>query len=296
MSAAAVSSLAAESRDYVDHYWEHGYAIVRGLFDQAEMAEIQAESRRIYQEGLKHHATWRDRNVLFEVLPESFRGRRYVLQAHWMAWISPLFERQRRDPRFFEILSPLLGRNIKQVAQQIHWKPPGADLTGFRFHQDLRFRERTDAFRDLMTSYLNTGLAIDPASTENGCLRVIRNSHKRGYLGISDDGPLMKGETGNAELERAGLDPADIVDLELEPGDLALWGLLAVHGSNPNRSEHDRAFCISGYVKGENSERGEWAFRDGVSTPLGDAPQICKYERLHEKPGPFYLDDKWYGD
>jgi hypothetical protein len=25
-----------------------------------------------------------------------------------------------------EVLEPLIGRNIKQVTQQIHWKPPGA--------------------------------------------------------------------------------------------------------------------------------------------------------------------------
>jgi ectoine hydroxylase-related dioxygenase (phytanoyl-CoA dioxygenase family) len=289
-----VKNLARESRDYVDHYWEHGYTVVRGLFGRAEMAEVQAEARLIYAEGLKHHATYRDRNLLFEILPESFAGRRYVLQAHWFAWISPLFERLRRDPRYFDVLSPLLGRDIKQVAQQIHWKPPGAGLTGYRYHQDLRFRERKDAFRDLMTSYLNTGLAVDPATEENGCLCVIKNSHKRGYLGLSDDGPVMKGLTRAEELTRAGLDPADIVPLELEPGDLAICGLLAVHGSLPNQSDKDRAFMIASYVTAANSERGEWAFRDGQPVPLGPEPQICKYEQLREKPGPFYSEDKWY--
>src|SRR5258708_21025502 len=196
------STLAPERSDHVDHYWEKGYAVIRGLFPKEEIAKAQAEAKRIYAEGLKHHAPYRDRNLLFEVLPESFPGRRYVLQAHWFAWISPHFEWLRRDPRYYRVLSPLLGGNIKQVVQQIHWKPPGAGLTGFRFHQDMRFRERTDAFRDVMSSYVTTGLAIDPATSENGCLRVIAGSHKRGYLGLSDDGPLMKGETQEAELKR----------------------------------------------------------------------------------------------
>jgi ectoine hydroxylase-related dioxygenase (phytanoyl-CoA dioxygenase family) len=287
-------NVAAESRDHAGHYWEHGYAIVRGLFSKAEMAEIQEETRRIYAEGLKHHASYRDRNLYFEILPEAFAGRRYVLQAHWMSWISPLFERLRRDPRFLKVLEPLLGRDIKQPAQQIHWKPPGAGLTGYRFHQDLRFRERDASFEKIMTSWINTGLAIDPATRENGCLRVIRDSHKKGYLGLSDDGPLMKGTTQDEELMRAGLDPRDIVDLELEPGDLAIWGMLTVHGSDANRSAMDRAFAISGYVKAQDSERGEWAFRDGKPVPLGPEPAICKYEKLHERPGPFYEDTKWY--
>jgi ectoine hydroxylase-related dioxygenase (phytanoyl-CoA dioxygenase family) len=289
-------NLAAESRDYVDHYREKGYAVVRGVFPRADMAEAQAETRRIYAEGLKHHATYRDRNLMFEVLPESFAGKRYVLQAHWFAWISPYFEAFRRDPRYYRVLAPLLGRNIKQVVQQLHWKPPGAGLTGFRFHQDWRFRDNMAAYRDLVQSDVTTGLAVDPSTRANGCLRVIAGSHRLGYLGLSDDGPLMKGETQAAELRAAGLDTADIVDLELEPGDLALWGLMTVHGSLPNGSDHDRALALSSYVKAEASDRGEWAFKDGQSTPLGAVPELCKYEQLREKPGPFYVESRWYED
>ena len=27
--------------------------------------------------------------------------------------------------------------------------------------------------------------------------------------------------------------------------------------------------------------------------PLGDEPEICKYEALRENPGPFYVEEKW---
>lgn len=280
---------------HVAHYWEHGYAIVRGVFSPAEMREVQAESRRIYAEGLKHHATWRHQNLLYEILPESFAGQRHVLQAHWISWISPLFERIRRDPRVLAVMEPLLGPDIRQVAQQIHWKPPGANRrSGYRFHQDLRFRERRDVYQDLMSSYINTGLAIDPATTDNGCLQVFPDSHRLGYLGLSDDGPIMKGTTQAAELQSKGLDPARVVNLELDPGDLALWGLLTVHGSNANHSQQDRAFAIQSYVRAATSQRGEWAFRGGESVPLGPQPEICKYEQLREKPGPFYDESRWF--
>ena len=45
-----------------------GYAIVRGFFGAADMQRISEETDRTYAEGLKHHATFRDRNLLFEVL------------------------------------------------------------------------------------------------------------------------------------------------------------------------------------------------------------------------------------
>jgi ectoine hydroxylase-related dioxygenase (phytanoyl-CoA dioxygenase family) len=104
----------------------------------------------------------------------------------------------------------------------------------------------------------------------------------------------MKGTTQEAELRKAGLDPAKTLDCVLEPGDLLIWGLLTVHGSQRNTSDKDRAFLIQSYYRAENSERGEWVFKDGVSTPLGPEPQVCKYVALKEKPGPFYSEDKWY--
>ena len=68
---------------------------------------------------------------------------------------------------------------------------------------------------------------------ENGALRVIPKSHRLGYLGLSDDGPIMVGQTQDEELRRAGLDPSNIVTCEMEPGDLLLWTLFTVHGSAP---------------------------------------------------------------
>ncbi len=71
---------------------------------------------------------------------------------------------------------------------------------------------------------------------------------------------------------------------EMEPGDLLLWTLFTVHGSAPNVSDYDRRFMINSYVRAGDSERGEWTFRDGISTALGPVPQICKYEQLRERP------------
>lgn len=289
-----LSKIAAKQA--AEQYAEEGYAVIRQFIDGDALLALRAETDRMYQQGLKHHATWRHGNLAFEILPEQDFGQRYVLQAYWMSWVSDYFEKLRRSDDYFTLLEPILGRDIKQVAQQIHWKPPGAGLTGYRFHQDLRFRVARDAYREIERSTVNTGLAIDPSTRDNGCLQVVPGSHKLGYLGLSDegDGQIMKGLTAQDELQSAGLDPDQIVWLEQDPGDIAIWGLLTVHGSLPNQSQQDRAFAISSYVRAENSDRGEWAFRNGVSTPLGAEPQLCKFEQLHERPEPHYVNDKWY--
>lgn len=104
----------------------------------------------------------------------------------------------------------------------------------------------------------------------------------------------MLGLTEDEELQAVGLDPSDVVDLELAPGNLTIWELLTPHGSLPNTSENDRAFALSSYVKAENTSRGEWVFRDGVSVPLGPKPRLCKYEKLFEEPGPLYDETPWW--
>lgn len=287
----------SEELDFIQHYRAHGFAILRNAFDAAEMAVLSAETRRIYAEGLRHPSSYRDRNLYFDILPGRGKHERALLAAQWISWISPEFERHRTHQTYVDLFTPILGNDIKQVTQQIHWKPPGAKFTGFRFHQDVRFRENLDAFRDIKNSYLNVGLAIDPATRENGCLKVVSGSHKKGYLGLSDDsGVLRQGETHEDELREVGLDPADIVYLEMAPGDLAIWSQLAVHGSDANTSDTDRAFLISGIGRADKMDRGEWLCRNGCPIPLGLEPEICKYEELRSRPGPFHVKDDWFED
>jgi ectoine hydroxylase-related dioxygenase (phytanoyl-CoA dioxygenase family) len=279
-------------QDLEDQLHSEGYAVVRGFFDPDEMRQIGLETDRMYQEGLKHHTTYRDKNLLFEVLDDPQARRRVVIQAHWTPWISPYLERMRRPPKYLDVLGPLLGPDIKQLVHQLHWKPPGAKYTYYRFHQDAKFRNKS-AVRNLLYGSLNTGLAIDRQTVENGALRIVPKSHLRGYLGLSEDQTIMTGQTPDEDLIRVGLDPASIITCTMEPGDLLLWTLYTVHGSSPNISAGDRRFMISSYARASDSDRGEWAFRNGVSTPLGPEPEICKYEQLKEKPGPFYIEDNW---
>lgn len=280
--------------DCAAHLLEEGYAIVRGVFSPDEMAGIRREADALERHALRHHASYRDRNLYFEIARDSLLGRRVLLQAHWFSWINARFEALRRDPCLLPLLEPILGGDIKQIANQIHWKPPGGKLTSYRYHQDLRFRERPEAFADVERGCLNLGLAIDAQTAENGALRVIPRSHRNGYLGLSDDGPIMTGTNTEQELRAAGLDPDTVVTCELDPGDVVMWTLLTVHGSAPNRSSGDRRFNINSYVRADSTRRGEWAFKGGSSTPLGAEPQLCKYEDLYRRPGPYYITDEWW--
>ena len=80
-----------------------------------------------------------------------------------------------------------------------------------------------------------------------------------------------------------------VLDVILEPGDVAFWSPYLVHGSGANRSDHKRRLYINGYVRATDCDRGEWAFRGGQPVPFGPEPALVHYEALRERSEPHYV-------
>jgi ectoine hydroxylase-related dioxygenase (phytanoyl-CoA dioxygenase family) len=269
------------------HYRREGYAVVRGLFSAEEIDEIAAAADEIHAEGVMHGRSFRHSNLLYNVVA-SDGGDPLVRMVQWPSYHQSILNRVRLDRRISRLLEPVIGRNLKQIINQIHWKVPGS-LGDFAWHQDSRSRRPASAYRSLATSYVQTGLAIDPHRPESGCMRFIPRSHLRGDLGMDCSKKALGTAMSGTALDAVDLSGSDAVDLILEPGDLALWSPYLVHGSGTNRSDHDRRFYINGYVRAPDCDRGEWAFRDGRPVPFGPQPALVHYEELRERPGPHYV-------
>jgi ectoine hydroxylase-related dioxygenase (phytanoyl-CoA dioxygenase family) len=269
-------------------YREQGYAVLRRVFEPAEIAEMAAAFDRHRERGLALGASYRHGNLHYR-LGEDPRLGKIVRMVQWPSYEDPVLARYRTDPRIFAILEPLIGRDIKQIINQLHWKPPGAAAAEFAFHQDVRFRRPREAFRELERSYVQTGIAIDHHSAASGAMRVYPGSHALGEIDLGLVGRVMDGEMAEEGLRRAGLDPARLVDLELEPGDVALWSAYAIHGSGANRTSRDRRFYLNGYVRAADCDRGEWAFRGGDPALLGE-PALVHYDELHSRPEPHFIE------
>ena len=268
-------------------YARDGYVILRGLFSPAEIAGIGAAIDRVHEEGVRHGRSFRHGNLFYNIAPDE-GGTPLVRMAQWISYHQPVLNAVRLDPRMLDVLEPLLGRDLKQIINQIHWKAPGA-LGDFAWHQDSRFRLPAEAYRNLATSYVQTGLAIDPHTPQSGCMKFIRASHLKGDLALDTQAEVLGRSMSDAVLDAAGLSPDDLVEVILEPGDLALWSPYLVHGSGANQSEHKRRLYINGYVRAEDCDRGEWAFRDGRPVPFGPEPALVHYEALRERGEPHYI-------
>jgi ectoine hydroxylase-related dioxygenase (phytanoyl-CoA dioxygenase family) len=270
-------------------YRAEGYAVLRGIFDASEVAAIAACFDRHWAEGMRHRASFRHGNLLYRLGEDAVRGKILRL-VQWPSYVDPVLEAVRRDPRFLRMLEPLLGPDIKQIINQLHWKPPGAAAAEFAFHQDARFRRPREAYRNLATSYVQTGIAVDAHRRGNGAMRLYPGSHRLGEKELAGAAPVLDQAMADEPLAAAGLDPARLVDLELEPGDVALWNVYTIHGSGPNVTAGDRRFYLNGYVRAEDCDRGEWAFRAGKPCQLG-VPVLVHYDDLHTRPEPHYLED-----
>ena len=278
---------ASDKLDHVRNYRRHGYAIIRGLFTPAEVAAIGAAADEVHAEGIRHGRSFRHGNLFYNVAADPVGGPQ-VRMVQWPSYHQPVLNGVRLDRRMAQLLAPLIGADLKQIINQIHWKGPGGQ-SEFAWHQDCQFREPPQAYRNLGSAYVQTGLAIDPHRPESGCMRFIPGSHLNGDLNLETPREVLGIAMNDAVLEAAGLSAECAVEVVLDPGDLALWSPFLVHGSGVNRSAHRRRLYVNGYVSGEDCDRGEWAFRDGRPVPFGPEPALVHYEALRERGEPHYV-------
>lgn len=182
-------------------YWRDGYAIIRGFFSRHEIGEISDALDQLYAEGVAHGRCFRHGNLFYNVAREG-NGEPLVRMVQWPSYHQPVLNSIRLDIRFAELLEPLIGYNLKQIINQVHWKARGS-LGDFAWHQDSRFRRPASAYRNLATAYVQTGLAIDPHTPESGCMRLIPRSHLRGDLDM-DSSKLVLGTAMSDDVLEQG--------------------------------------------------------------------------------------------
>lgn len=278
--------LRGNSQDFAWQFRRLGYAIVRGFFTAEEIAMLAEATDQLVSEGLRHGRCFRHGNLFYNVAAAA-TGEKMVRMVQWPSYHQAELDNVRLDRRFAQLLEPLIGRDLKQIINQVHWKAPGS-LGDFAWHQDSRFRTPAHAYRNLGAAYVQTGLAIDPHTRESGCMRLIPGSHRRGNLSLDSSTVVLGTAMNDDVLAQVGLSADKAIDLLLEPGDLALWSPFLVHGSGTNRSGHRRRLYINGYVRAHDCDRGEWAFLGGEPVPLGPEPALVHYEALRERGGPHY--------
>lgn len=255
--------------DAMHYFFEFGYAVIKQLFTPAEIAAAHAATDRLKKRAGDVGASSRHGNAVFWVNPDANLGIN-VQGMQWPSYFEPALDAMRIDDRMGQILRPVLGENIRQIINQIHWKTPGSTFA-VNFHRDRENRRPVDAFRFLERTYIQTGIAIDPMTSENSPLLVIPHSHRK-TDSLRPANRTTNFAAGNAkrdDLHAFGYGEADLVPLLADAGDLVLWHVDTIHGSDGNRSATlDRCLYINGYVDARHCMRGHWAFMHGKGVPI----------------------------
>lgn len=272
---------------YLEEYRERGFTVVPSVFGPADVAALADAFDAVHAAGAMHPATFRHGNVLYAVEHDPRLGPvlRFV---QWASYFNPVLARYRVDPRLLTLLEPLIGRDVKHLSNTMIWKKPGGG-GGFSYHQDARFRRPASAYRNIDTSIVQLAIAVDPQRPDNGCMEMVAGTHRSGDLCLGLTRGVYTSPCMESDLEAVGLDPAALVDIVIEPGDVLLWHPYTVHGSHPNTSTDDRRVYLNAYGVAADCDRGAWAFRDGVPCEIGE-PVLIQYDDLFERPEPHYVE------
>jgi|HubBroStandDraft_6_1064221.scaffolds.fasta_scaffold64798_2 ectoine hydroxylase-related dioxygenase (phytanoyl-CoA dioxygenase family) len=207
------SVLSAEARRGYD---EDGFIVVRGVFTAEETARLASEADRLL-----------DRTDLID--KENLRCR---FQANCTGGdcvfetfdpvidLSAAIRDVALDSRILQLLAEIYTEEACLLKDKLIYKPPGA--MGYALHQDYI------AWPAFPRSFLTVLVPIDATNAENGCTEVFAGRHRQGALS-AEDGDYH-------ELSDDVIRDAEGVLLELEPGDLAIFGGFTPHRSGPNRS------------------------------------------------------------
>ena len=100
-------------------FHRHGYAVVRNVFATAEVAALKDAADRVKRRGFELGESVRQGNLGYWVTEDPGIGTN-VIGMQWPSYRESVLERHRRDPRMLRLLEPLIGRNIRQIVNQLH--------------------------------------------------------------------------------------------------------------------------------------------------------------------------------
>jgi len=132
-----------------------------------------------------------------------------------------------------DLVEKLIGPDIICWGAHVFCKPARTGLV-VPWHQDGQYWP----IRPLASC--TVWVALDDSTIDNGCLRIVRGSHcmKTIYHHRLDERPEHALEQ---RIDESDFDETQVVDVELQAGQMSIHDVYAIHGSHANTSDRRRA-------------------------------------------------------
>jgi ectoine hydroxylase-related dioxygenase (phytanoyl-CoA dioxygenase family) len=207
-----------------EQYDKIGYVVCENLFSQKEVQALKEEARRVLDEVEKEQDA------------DPWKIGVYV----GMTARSKLFKDAAVQKELVDILRQINGPRLEFLSDKIVYKNGKRDLPS-PWHQDWPYWKGCHK--------VSVWVALDDATIENGCLKVIPGSHLKGILKHESHGDGFSNQ-----MKKEEIDEDQAVAVEVKAGTAIIFHDLLLHASYPNTSRKDRWALISTYRDAQNED------------------------------------------
>ncbi len=257
-------------------YHDQGFLVAENALSSAEITELHEETLSLCRNEAGNVGGI-DPAPAGETDLETL-GR--VLCIHFPHKINDAMRRVMSHRHIVNVLTRAVGPNVKSMQSMLFIKASGKP--GQAWHQDEFFIPTRD--RSLCGGWI----ALDDATTDNGCLWVIPGSHKSGVLWEMEDHDDRRFDC-TQESRGFPYTDADSVPVEVRAGSVVFFNGYLLHRSLPNRAARGsfRRSLVNHYMSAESLlwwKQNRQDYRDIVMV-AGSDPYA--YKGTSEEATPF---------
>lgn len=241
------------NQQLMNEFDRDGYIVLKSFFSKPEVDKMY--STALADDVMRKNA--------LDLNDQSGKKTRLSL---WFTPGNDVFGYMTRSKRMIDAITPLLDSDspVCHFHSKLMQKEPRVG-GAWEWHQDYGYWYKNQfMFPDQLISVM---IALTHANKQNGCLQVIKGSHKLGRVNHG-----FAGEQVGADMVMVNnaLQTMPLVYCELEPGDALIFHSNLLHRSEANLSEHPRWSIISCYSSQSNLAYNETS--TSWKTPVSVVP------------------------
>jgi 2-aminoethylphosphonate dioxygenase len=232
------------SAEDLTSFEKDGYLILRNLLTAQETIDLQRYAQEVHDLPTDESSPWMPYAEI------DAYGKQVLCRTENYANSHDGLNRLLRGEKLLSILRDLSGQDMLLFKEKINYKLAGAG--GFAAHIDSTAYNHVKDIR-----HLAINLAVDPMNMSNGGLEVVNGSHKM-------DIPIAADNC----IDRDWVAKQTWTPVELEAGQVLIFGSSLAHRSAANMSQHDRKALYATYnVASEGDLHDEYYRRRRIEWP-----------------------------
>jgi ectoine hydroxylase-related dioxygenase (phytanoyl-CoA dioxygenase family) len=254
LSREEVEMALAMNAEEASQYGRDGYLLRKSLLSDEEVSRFRDRARSQLEQETREGA----------VMTKGDKQGKTTLLKMWTRAEDDQYGLLARDERMVNLSEDAIGKPVYLYSHKMTMKQPN-EGGAWEWHQDFGYWYNNGCLApEMMSIYV----ALDKATRQNGCLQVLKGSHRLGRL----DHVRENDQTNVAKDHlQAALNRFELVYVEMEAGDALVFDGNLLHRSDANLTDTYRWGYICSYNAVDNA-------------PFKKVREYGNYEELRKVP------------